>query len=187
MSERTIIEDAEHTTDLFVGVLAKAMASRVLEDEFDGQVTMAQLQALRYLARNDQRLMSDLAEGLAISYPAATKTVERLVKKDLVSRAGDPADRRVVRVRLTEAGIGMVKRIDAELNRRLSIVLERLNEADREALLRGMSAFIAAALAGVEDEKTLTAICTHCGDHHSGDCPVAGARVRVLEQQASAV
>ena len=187
MSERTIIADAERTTDLFVGVLAKAMASRVLEEEFDGQVTMAQLQALRYLSRNDQRLMSDLAEGLGISYPAATKTVERLVKKELVSREGDPADRRVVRVRLTDAGARMVERIGAEMNRRLGAVLEHLHEADREALLRGMSAFVSAALENIEDEKTLTSICLHCGDQHIGDCPVEEARVRLVEQQGSTV
>lgn len=181
MSERTVIGDAERTTDLFVGVLAKVLTSKVLDEAFDGQVTMAQLQALRYLLQNEQRLMSDLADGLAISYPAATKTVERLVKKDLVTREGDPADRRVVRVHLTPQGVELVQKINAELSRRLNAALETMSESDRQSLLRGMTAFVASAMEGVADGQVIESVCLHCGAHHLGDCPIEGARVRALE------
>lgn len=142
---------------------------------------MAQLQALRYLLHNEQRLMSDLAEGLGISYPAATKTVERLVKKNLVAREGDPADRRVVRVYLTQQGINLVQQINAEMSRRLHAVLGRMGEEDRNALVRGMSAFVTAALAGVDDAELIDSVCLHCGVQHTGDCPVEAARARAYE------
>lgn len=179
MSDHSIADDAKKAADLFVGVLAKALTNRVLDEAFDGQVTMSQLQALRYLRNNEQRLMSDLADGLAISYPAATKTVERLVRKNLVAREGDPADRRVVRVRLTESGAALLEKIDAEINERLVSVLDSLEPDDRSALLRGMRAFVAAALKQVDDRHLLAAICLHCGTYHQDDCPVLAARQRV--------
>jgi DNA-binding MarR family transcriptional regulator len=186
MSNYSIIEDAEKATDLFVAVLAKALTNRVLDKAFYGQVTLSQLQGLRYLLHNEQRLMSDLAEGLGISYPAATKTVERLVKKGLVARESDPADRRVVKVQLTERGRQLVEEIDATMNQSLASVLERLSTGDREALLRGMSAFIAAILEDLKDGKVVASICLQCGEKHKGGCPVEEA-LRRTQKEPTAV
>ncbi len=185
VSDRSSVDDAERTADLFVGVLAKALADRVLGEAFEGQITMSQLQALRYLQRNEQRLMSDLAEGLTISYPAATKTVERLVKKGLVMREGDPTDRRVVRVKLTGKGMELVQQVNNELGRRLTAVLARMQEGDRDALLRGMAAFVEAALADVDDVQVVASICLHCGTAHSDSCPVGGVLLRAQTLTAS--
>ena len=150
-----------------------------MDEQFSGQVTTAQVQGLRYLAHNEERLMSDLADGLGISHPAATKTVERLVKKGLVVREGDPADRRVVRVRLTEAGGQLIQDIDGARKDMLSTVLASLPDDDHAALMRGLKAFITAALKQVEDDDLLAEICLHCGDTHQAGCPVAQALERV--------
>ncbi|MHB1415872.1 MAG: MarR family winged helix-turn-helix transcriptional regulator [Chloroflexota bacterium] len=182
MSEISFTEDAEKAADLFVAVLSKALANRVLDEAFAGQITMPQLQSLRYLLYNDDRLMSDLAEGLDISYPAATKTVERLVKKGLVVREGDPTDRRVVRVHLTEQGKGLVEEINAEMNSRLASVIERLEPADREALMTGLRAFVCAALEEIDNREIASSICLHCGRRHRGDCPVGAAMARSRDQ-----
>jgi DNA-binding MarR family transcriptional regulator len=178
MTVACAIASAEKATDLFVSVLAKALTERMLNERFAGQVTSAQVHGLRYLAHNEERLMSDLANGLGISYPAATKTVERLVKKGLVSRESDPADRRVVKVRLTTAGDQLIRDIDGARSQMLTAVLTRLAPEDREALLQGMSAFIAASLQQIEDGHLLADICLHCGDAHQAGCPVAEALQR---------
>ncbi|MHB1133009.1 MAG: MarR family winged helix-turn-helix transcriptional regulator [Chloroflexota bacterium] len=178
MSEQSTFASAEKATDLFVSVLAKALTQRLLDEQFAGRVTTAQVQGLRYLAHNEERLMSDLAEGLGISYPAATKTVERLVRKGLVVRESDPADRRVVRVRLTEAGDRLISDIDGARTDMLSTVLAKLPPEDHAALMQGLGAFINAALKEVEDDSLLTEICLHCGDTHQAGCPVAQALER---------
>lgn len=178
MNEECTIAGAEKATDLFVSVLAKALTERMLNERFAGRVTSAQVHGLRYLAHNEERLMSDLADGLGISYPAATKTVERLVKKGLVTRESDPADRRVVKVRLTAAGEQLIQDIDGARRQMLTAVLTRLTPDDREALLQGMSAFIAASLQQIEDGQLLSEICLHCGDTHQASCPVAEALQR---------
>jgi DNA-binding MarR family transcriptional regulator len=177
VSER-IVDDAERSADLFVLVLEKTLTGQVLEDDFDGHVTSSQLLALRYLALNEQPLMSDLADGLGISYPAATKTVERLVKKGLAAREDDPMDRRVVRVNLTKDGMRLVRRILAEKNARFHRILQNMRAEDRQALLGGVEAFVTVALETMDTDNVAAAICLHCGAEHSPDCTVEATLAR---------
>jgi DNA-binding MarR family transcriptional regulator len=48
--------------------------------------------------------VNELADQLGISVPSASRTVDELVKRGLVSRTEDPEDRRVRRVALTDDG-----------------------------------------------------------------------------------
>ncbi len=121
--------DVEHDSDLFVAIIEKLMTQRMLDERFEQQVTPSQLVALRYLSLNESSLMSDVAEGLDISFPAATKTIDRLVRKELATRTEDLRDRRVVRIRLTDQGKELVNNIYRERARLFSAVLERLDTA----------------------------------------------------------
>lgn len=177
MNER-IVDDAERSADLFVAVLEKALTNRLLNEEFEGQVTASQLHALRFLALNEQPLMSDLADGLGISYPAATKTVERLVKKGLARREDDPTDRRVVRVQLTEKGCELAKKIMTARNAGFHDVLRQMAAEDRRALLRGMDAFVSTIVDSMDADEIVASICLHCGNEHSEDCIVEAALAR---------
>jgi DNA-binding MarR family transcriptional regulator len=49
--------------------------------------------------------MSELASRLGVGVSAATGLVDRLVERGVLERDSDPADRRVVRVRMSPAGI----------------------------------------------------------------------------------
>jgi len=49
--------------------------------------------------------MSELASKLGIGVSAATGLVDRLVERGVLERESDSADRRVVRVRMSPAGI----------------------------------------------------------------------------------
>jgi DNA-binding MarR family transcriptional regulator len=161
--------DLEHTSDLFVAVIEKLLTQRMLDESFEHQVTPSQLVALRYLSLNESSLMSDVAEGLGISFPAATKTIDRLVRKQLAGRAEDPHDRRVVRIRLTDKGRGLVEEIHRERARRFDLVLDRLEPGARSALHRSMEEFITSA---IDDAETARSLCLHCGSKHHEDCPV---------------
>jgi len=165
----------EHDSDLFVAIIEKLMTQRMLDETFDQQVTPSQLVALRYLSLNDSSLMSDVAEGLGISFPAATKTIDRLVRKGLAVRSEDPHDRRGVRIRLTEEGASLVRQIYTERARRFTAVLDQLDPIARDALHRSMEVFITAA---IDDEETARSVCLHCGSEHHESCPVKMAYLR---------
>lgn len=178
MQTATLTNDIAHASDLFVAIIEKLLTQRMLDQSFDQQVTPSQVVALRYLALNESSLMSDVAEGLGISFPAATKTIDRLVRKSLVSRSEDPHDRRVVRIRLTELGKQLVNEINQERSRRFAMVLSRMEQPSLNSLHQSMEKFITAA---IDDEETARSVCLHCGSEHHENCPVKVAYLRLTK------
>lgn len=184
MIPAVLTSDVEHASDLFVAIIEKLITQRMLDESFEQQVTPSQLVALRYLSLNESSLMSDVAEGLGISFPAATKTIDRLVRKGLANRAEDSSDRRVVRIRLTDRGKGLVSDIYRERRRRLGTVLERLDPAALSTLHRSMETFITSA---IDDQGTAESVCLHCGSEHHESCPVKKAYFRFTRSEDAMV
>lgn len=63
-----------------------------------------EIAALRVLAAEGPRTMSQIADALALSLSGVTGLIDKLVEKELVSRERSHEDRRVVRVEATEEG-----------------------------------------------------------------------------------
>lgn len=85
-------------------------------------------------AENGRMKAGEVASRLAISFPAATALVDRLVVAGVLERS-QGADRRVVWVSLTEAGRGLVSRLRAGLQTRIDSVVEEMQPAAVEAVL----------------------------------------------------
>lgn len=108
-------------------------------------ITPGQGRALRTLAHvpgceGPDRAMrlSDLADRLHIAPRSATTVVDALEEAGLVERTPDPADRRAVRIVLTEAGRSAVERIGQV---RHEVALEYFGPVspdEQEALLRAL-------------------------------------------------
>jgi DNA-binding MarR family transcriptional regulator len=79
--------------------------------------------------------ISDLARVEGVTQPAMTGLVNRLEAEGKVRRAGDPADARATLVSLTPEGQEFVRARRAERARVVAAALERLDAADRAALL----------------------------------------------------
>jgi DNA-binding MarR family transcriptional regulator len=79
----------------------------------------------------------EIANRLAISFPAATALVDRLVVAGVLERS-QGADRRVVWVSLTEAGRGLVSRLRAGLESRIDSVVAKMEPAAVQALLEAL-------------------------------------------------
>jgi DNA-binding MarR family transcriptional regulator len=68
-------------------------------------LSFTQLKALCALEMDgEERSLKALAESLGLSLPAMSRAVDGLFERGLVDRREDPADRRMKRVRITEAG-----------------------------------------------------------------------------------
>ena len=67
-------------------------------------LTMPQLKVVLLLFTNGPERMSTIASALGVSLATATGVVDRLVEKDMVTREGDPNDRRIVLIRLSGKG-----------------------------------------------------------------------------------
>ena len=109
-------------------------------------------EVLRLLGEYEAMAMGDLAEGLGVRAPTATKTVARLAAQGLIEREDTGGDGRVVRVKLTGQGAtraleiaGFWKGIEDEM-------LQGLDGKDRRRLRKGLrrAARNLAAAGGVE-------------------------------------
>jgi DNA-binding MarR family transcriptional regulator len=111
------------------------------------ELSVPQFRALRFLGRRPQASLSDLAEHLGTSLPAASKLVDRLLETDLVHRAPDPSDRRQVVLTLTDHGRTTLREAHAAAQARLS---ERLVRLGPEQLTIGRQALLVLQQALVE-------------------------------------
>jgi DNA-binding MarR family transcriptional regulator len=83
---------------------------RVLE-RIDAGVSPQQYRMLKLIGEGGER-SARLADRLAVARPTLTATADSLVAAGLAYREAEPGDRRVVRLRLTEAGQATVARAD---------------------------------------------------------------------------
>ncbi|WP_028651653.1 MarR family winged helix-turn-helix transcriptional regulator [Nocardioides halotolerans] len=106
---------------------------------------------LATLHRTGPRRITDLAASEGVTQPAMTVLVRVLEESGLVERRGDPSDRRVTLVSVTEAGAAYVERrrqtgVDA-----LARLVDELPDDEVEALVGALPAL--AHLAELESQE----------------------------------
>jgi DNA-binding MarR family transcriptional regulator len=93
----------------------------------------------RLLTEGPARI-SDLVKLEGVTQPAMTGLINRLESDGLVRRDPDPRDARAALVILTDTGKLMIAERRAERGRLLAAQLERLPQADQQALLAALPA-----------------------------------------------
>ena len=98
-------------------------------------ITPAQSRLLRTLAHHDgPPRMADLAERLEVVPRAVTTLVDALEANGKVRRAPDPANRRVMRIELTDTGRATLRALHAARRAAAEDILAPLNDQQRDAL-----------------------------------------------------
>jgi DNA-binding MarR family transcriptional regulator len=97
-------------TDAVEALLTILRVTRVL-DRIEAGVSPQQYRILKLIGEGGER-SARLADKLAVARPTLTATADSLVAAGLACREAEPGDRRVVRLRLTEAGQAAVARAD---------------------------------------------------------------------------
>ena len=138
-----------------------------LKETTKDRVTPSQLRVLKLVARTNARRIGDVADFLAVSNAAASKAVDRLVRRGLVRRAEAAADRRAVELSLTTEGRTLLAQYEAATNEVLkevfgSLPADKLEET--AAFLDGLSTRM------VKEGKTREGICLRCGIHFRDRC-----------------
>lgn len=109
------------------------------------ELTMPQFRALDLLI-SEPRRMSEIAAALGTSMQATTSLIDRLVDKELVERAHDTADRRVVICRLTPSGKDEMERFYRIGQARLDVLVDLLSDAELETVISAFGILAEAAL-----------------------------------------
>lgn len=103
-----------------VALAARSLATVPIE------VTLPQFRAMVVLAsRGPQRLL-DISQELGVNPSTGTRMCERLVSKGLIERERDDADRRQVRLSLTEVGRQVVREVTKRRRAELKRIVDTL-------------------------------------------------------------
>lgn len=118
------------------------MVMRAMRAEVRGhrapELSMPQFRALAFIGRNDGAALSDVANFLGQSLPAASKLVDGLVAAQFAIRRPDSTDRRKISLTLSPAGREKHEAILTHARSFLSRKVEHLAEPQRSAIVTAM-------------------------------------------------
>jgi DNA-binding MarR family transcriptional regulator len=94
------------------------------------------------IQQKESLTMGELSSTLSVPLSSATRIVDWLVEYGYLLRLPDPADRRVVRVALTDIGKELHQTIDRYIGQRVQQILSCLTEEERTILLTLVSKLV---------------------------------------------
>ncbi len=125
------------TGDLYalVSFLHKHCNSDLFEAVGALELTLTQIKLLHHLEEAAQPLtLKEGAELVKVSLPAASRTVDDLVRRGFAERHEDSEDRRMKRVSLTDKGRQVIRRLNAARLSGLQQFTDNLNDVERDRL-----------------------------------------------------
>ena len=128
-------------TDLYALVvfLHKNCNSDLFEAVGALELTLTQIKLLHHLEDASQELtLKQGAELVHVSLPAASRMVDELVRRGFVERNEDVEDRRMKRIRLTDAGSSVIRRLNAARLTGLEEFVQTLNTTERSGLAKAL-------------------------------------------------
>jgi DNA-binding MarR family transcriptional regulator len=117
-------------------VIAKEYIRHQVDEFSEGKVTPPQLLTLDFVDKQSEVKMTDLAHLLGVTTAAMTGIVDRMVKYGYLVRIFDPADRRVIKVKITLKAGELLKKINRQRRRMVISVFGKISQAEREEYLK---------------------------------------------------
>ncbi len=102
-------------------------------------LSIPQFRTLRYVQRNPDTSLSDLADHLGLTLPSVSKLVDGLVHKELITRQESTTDRRRLRLVLTESGESIVNSARASAQANLAKTLSCLSGEELSIINQAMT------------------------------------------------
>jgi|ERR1035438_9325797 DNA-binding MarR family transcriptional regulator len=116
------IDDFLGSAHGFASAVTDIIEQRLLEQTGEGQVTASQMKLLKLVAMTDFYTLGDVASFLRVSNAAASKAVDRLVRRGLLRRTEDQHDRRVMHLLLTQAARRLLTAYESARQRKLQSI-----------------------------------------------------------------
>jgi DNA-binding MarR family transcriptional regulator len=105
-------------------------------------LTMAQVKCLFFISNQGSTNSRKLAEALKVTPTNITGIIDRLVKQGMVSRTGDASDRRILILKATAKGEGLVANLRERKRSRFSKILAHMSSNELIVLHRGLTSLV---------------------------------------------
>jgi DNA-binding MarR family transcriptional regulator len=145
------VRDVKDQVEAFRSLVADLMRARSLRDplaELHPDLTGPQVHAIVHLGLDGALPTTVLSQRVGASVPSTTGLVDRLERLGLVERDKDPSDRRVVLVRLTDAGRDVFATVDKDATEKMTLLFSALDPTDVETLLGVLERMLVVLRAG---------------------------------------
>ena len=163
------IQDFVGSAHLFSSAFDEILQHRLLREAGATNLSFSQLKLMQLLGTVETQTVGELAAFLGVSDAAASKAVERLVKKGWVSRATPESDRRTAHVTLTPRARRLLMVYEQKRRDKLSKVFEGASTQE----LRRMAKLIDRITMGIVNHNAKPEdICLHCGIYFRQKCLV---------------
>lgn len=126
--------DLDHIVDLLIDNMKKLFFPEEWI-ELDLKFSKSEIFTLLYLDKRKEITMTELVDYINSPMSTATGIVDRLVKSGYVLRDRGESDRRIVILRLTEAGTELVQKFKQIITHYISMVLEDLSEEEKQFMI----------------------------------------------------
>jgi DNA-binding MarR family transcriptional regulator len=138
-----------------------------------GRVTIAQLKLLKMVSMASDYTVSDVAGFLGVSTAAASRGVDRLVRRQLLARREGTSDRRLVELSLTEEGTRILGQYDVAAE---AVLREVFGTFSGETLERTGEVLDRLSLSVLERGDDGREYCFRCGIHFRDRCILRSGR-----------
>lgn len=169
-----LIQDVLGSAHIFSSAVNDLMQEK-LQVVIGEQLTFQQIKLLKLISRSHASNISQVAAFLGVSSAAASKAVDRLVRRDLLRRTEAVADRRAVEIALTAEG----RRLLGEYERVTSETLEEIfGEVTPEGLREIANLLDQLSIRLVEQDPGGGEACFRCGIYFREKCLLRGRHKR---------
>jgi DNA-binding MarR family transcriptional regulator len=162
-----LINDFLGSAHVFAGAVNDIVEKRLLREVAGKQITFSQLKLLKLVAITDRHMVGDVAAFLGVSKAAASKAVDKLVRRHLLLRTEDQADRRAMQVSLTESGRRLLAAYDTARRRKLQHLFRTLTRAE---LIRTSEVLDRLSAGIVNHHAKPEEVCLKCGIYFREKC-----------------
>ena len=153
---------------IFASALEEVVERRLLEEVAGKRLTLSQFRLLKLVAVTDAHTISDIGLFLDVSNAAASKAVDKLVRRKLLRRAEGQPDRREIRLSLTEPS----KRVLAAYERRRERKLAEVFRGFGRDELKRTANLLDRLSVGLVQHHAEGEVCLHCGVYFRNQCLV---------------
>lgn len=152
---------------VFAKAVRDVFEAAVLRDVAGEKLSFSQLKLLYLVSRTAEVTIGDAATFLGVSNSAASKTVEKLVRRRLLRRSDIQGDRRTSQLFLTEASRRLLENYEAERNEKAARIFSQFSVSELKHTAEVLDRLAAGIVSQGPDGE---GVCLQCEIYLRGDC-----------------
>lgn len=154
---------------IFSSAVREVLESKLLREATPLPLTTSQINLLKLMLVDGEHQVGKAADYLGVSPPAATKSIDKLERLELVTRSPSKGDRRATLLSVSPKGKRLVRKYEDLKAARLSEVLKKFKREEVKQLAQLLERFSVSLL---ELEEADNGFCLHCAAYLEKGCGV---------------